>query len=29
MMKIVVAADPFAVGLKDALVAHLKDKGIT
>jgi ribose 5-phosphate isomerase B len=27
MMKIVVAADPFAVGLKDAIVAHLKGKG--
>jgi ribose 5-phosphate isomerase B len=27
MMKIVVAADPFAVGLKDAVVAHLKGKG--
>lgn len=27
MMKIVVAADPFAVGLKDAMVAHLKGKG--
>ncbi len=26
-MKIVVAADPFAVGLKDAVVAHLKGKG--
>ena len=26
-MKIVVAADPFAVTLKDALVAHLKEKG--
>lgn len=27
MKKIVVAADPFAVGLKDAIVAHLKSKG--
>jgi ribose 5-phosphate isomerase B len=27
MKKIVVAADPFAVGLKDAIVAHLKGKG--
>lgn len=27
LMKIVVAADPFAVTLKDALVAHLKEKG--
>jgi len=27
-MKIVVAADPFAVGLKDAIVAHLKGKGV-
>jgi len=27
MMKIVVAADPFAVGLKDAIVVHLKAKG--
>ena len=27
MMKIVVAADPFAIGLKDAVVAHLKGKG--
>ncbi len=26
-MKIVIAADPFAVALKDALVAYLKDKG--
>lgn len=26
-MKIVIAADPFAVGLKDAVVAHLKEKG--
>lgn len=26
-MKIVLAADPFAVTLKDALVAHLKEKG--
>jgi len=26
-MKIVVAADPFAVTLKDAIVAHLKEKG--
>lgn len=26
-MKIVVAADPFAVTLKDALLAHLKEKG--
>jgi phosphomannomutase len=27
MKKIVVAADPFAVVLKDAIVAHLKGKG--
>jgi ribose 5-phosphate isomerase B len=26
-MKIVIAADPFAVTLKDSLVAHLKEKG--
>ena len=26
-MKIVIAADPFAVALKDALFAHLKEKG--
>jgi ribose 5-phosphate isomerase B len=26
-MKIVIAADPFALSLKDALVAHLKEKG--
>lgn len=26
-MKIVVAADPFAIGLKDAIIAHLKGKG--
>jgi len=28
-MKIIVAADPFALTLKDALVAHLKEKGHT
>ena len=28
-MKIVIAADPFALTLKDALVAHLKEKGHT
>jgi len=28
-MKIVVAADPFALTLKDALIAHLKEKGHT
>ena len=28
-MKIVIAADPFAVDLKDAVVAHLKEKGHT
>ena len=26
-MKIVIAADPFALALKDSLVAHLKEKG--
>ena len=26
-MKIVIAADPFALELKDALIAHLKEKG--
>ncbi len=26
-MKIVIAADPFAVALKDAILAHLKEKG--
>ena len=26
-MKIVIAADPFALGLKDALLAHLKENG--
>jgi len=28
-MKIVIAADPFALALKDTLVAHLKEKGHT
>ena len=28
-MKIVIAADPFALALKDSLVAHLKEKGHT
>ena len=28
-MKIVIAADPFALTLKDALIAHLKEKGHT